>query len=413
MKILLKSIYPYVFMLLYITIPFDNYIRAFPNVLMLILVFIFSFIIAKNDIKKLKKQQTTLFILFFVFLFVNSFFNGNLNLDFSTLSRMMIPLGLLFLYLPINNFKKINKAIIFSSFIAIVFTFIQFIILINQDSAVTILFFQETVDALLIDRIYLGLLCVLSILVSYQSLKKEYHPDNKYYLISIILNLLYVLLIMSKTAIIILIILFILKQFYGKKRRLKILLTACIIIISIAFGFSKFQNGFNNLIKSTNSLSKVNYDNSNMPFGYRTMIWECASKISSKNSNVFFGIGFEETKSRLVKCYNDEIVDNIAKKNFISNEFNTHNQYIDFFISSGLISLLLFIGILIYLLYKNYKLYHPTALIVTLIIFGIVENYFNRQVGAYYFGFILIMLLINNKTLPNKKIKEPIVNKSN
>lgn len=412
MKILLKSIYPYLFLLLYITIPFDNYIRAFPNILLILLVIIFSFIITKKDIKKLKKKPTILFLLFFVFLFVNSFFNGNLNQDFSTLMRMMLPLGLLLLYLPINNFKKINKAIIFSSFIAIVFTLIQFMVLINNDSTVSILFFQKTVDALLIDRVYLGLLCVLSIIVSYQSLTKQFHPDNKYYLISIIINVAYLLLIMSKTALIILVALIILKQFYGKKRKLKIVLITVLIIIAGTLGYNKFQKDFDNIIKSPNNLSKVIYDNSNMPLGYRTVIWDCAYKISKNSSNKLFGIGFKETKNRLINCYENEIEDEIAKQNFITYEFNTHNQYFDFYISSGLISLIFFLGILFFLFLKNHQLFYPSALIVTLILFGMVENYFNRQVGAYYFGFILIMLLINNNTNSNNNFEEPIANKS-
>ena len=81
-------------------------------------------------------------------------------------------------------------------------------------------FFQETVDALLIDRIYVGLLCVLSVIISYQSITKQFHPDNKYYLISIVLNVTYLLLIMSKTDIIILLFVAVLRQFYGKDKKI-------------------------------------------------------------------------------------------------------------------------------------------------------------------------------------------------
>jgi hypothetical protein len=36
---------------------------------------------------------------------------------------------------------------------------------------------------------------------------------------------------------------------------------------------------------------------------------------------------------------------------------------------------------------------------LTMILFGLVENYFHRQVGAYYIGFVLVILLINNKNV--------------
>jgi hypothetical protein len=167
---------------------------------MLILVVAFPFIIRKEDFKKISKNSMLLLVFFIAFLLINSSIQGRLELDFVFIKTMMIPAGIVFLYLPIADFKKVNKAIVFSSFIAIIYTLVQFLILVNQNSDVSFLFFQETVDALLIDRVYVGLLCVLSILICYKSLIKEFHPDNKYYLTCIILNSAYLLLIMSKTA---------------------------------------------------------------------------------------------------------------------------------------------------------------------------------------------------------------------
>ncbi len=397
MRILLTAVYPYVFILLYIIIPFDEYARALPNILMAFLVIAFPFVITKKDFNKLLLKPIIVLVLFFAYLLINSFFQGNLDQDLKIINKMMIPIGLVVLYLPVNNFKKLNKAIIFSSFIAIVYTLIQFVILINKNSIVSLQFFQETVDAILIDRVYIGLLCVLSIIISYQSLSTKFHPDNKYYLISIILNVLYLLLIMSKTALIIVSTLIILRQFYGAKKKLRLLITSAVIIMICVFGYSKFQFEYNNIINSKKNISKVSYDNSNMPLGYRTLIWECASKIIQESSNKFFGIGFRETDKLLVDCYKTEILDELTKQNFITKRFNTHNQYLDFYISSGLISLLLFLGILLYLLLKYHKKFFPTSLIITIIIFGLVENFFHRQVGAYYFGFILVILLINNR----------------
>ena len=142
--------------------------------------------------------------------------------------------------------------------------------------------------------------------------------------------------------------------------------------------------------------------------GYRTQIWDCTSKIINESTAGLFGIGFRETANRLVVCYKNEINDIETRQNFIDKRFNTHNQYLDFYVSAGLISLILFLGILFFLLYKNYKHFFPTALILTIILFGMVENYFHRQVGAYYLGFVLVILLINN----NKKIVDQKLNKS-
>tara|TARA_B100001059_G_scaffold59600_1_gene55038 strand:+ start:1733 stop:2950 length:1218 start_codon:yes stop_codon:yes gene_type:complete len=398
-RILLAAIYPYVFILLYLVIPFDEYVRVLPNILMLILIVIFPIIINKKDLKKIAKVSMFLLILFIIYLLTNSFVQGRLEVDFVYLKTIMIPLGIVFLYVPITDFKKVNKAIIFSSFIAIVYSLIKFLILVNQNTDVSINFFQETVDALLIDRIYVGLLCVLSVIISYQSITKQFHPDNKYYLISIVLNVTYLLLIMSKTAIIILLFVTVLRQFYGKDKKIRLGATAIILAFLAIMSYFKLPNNIENTFKPQKDISEVTYAGSTIPLSYRSQIWDCALKITKDSNTNFFGIGFRETSDRLVNCYENEIEDLNTKQNFINKRFNTHNQYFDFYISSGLISIILFVGILIYLFFKKHKDYYSTSLLLSIILFGLVENYFHRQVGAYYIGFVLVILLINNKNL--------------
>ena len=399
MRILLAAIYPYVFILLYLVIPFDEYVRVLPNILMLILIVIFPIIINKKDLKKIAKVSMFLLILFIIYLLTNSFVQGRLEVDFVYLKTIMIPLGIVFLYVPITDFKKVNKAIIFSSFIAIVYSLIKFLILVNQNTDVSINFFQETVDALLIDRIYVGLLCVLSVIISYQSITKQFHPDNKYYLISIVLNVTYLLLIMSKTAIIILLFVTVLRQFYGKDKKIRLGATAIILAFLAIMSYFKLPNNIENTFKPQKDISEVTYAGSTIPLSYRSQIWDCALKITKDSNTNFFGIGFRETSDRLVNCYENEIEDLNTKQNFINKRFNTHNQYFDFYISSGLISIILFVGILIYLFFKKHKDYYSTSLLLSIILFGLVENYFHRQVGAYYIGFVLVISLINNKNL--------------
>lgn len=399
MRILLAAIYPYVFILLYLIIPFDEYVRALPNILMLILVVAFPFIIRKEDFKKISKNSMLLLVFFIAFLLINSSIQGRLELDFVFIKTMMIPLGIVFLYVPITDFKKVNKAIIFSSFIAIVYSLIKFLILVNQNTDVSINFFQETVDALLIDRIYVGFLCVLSVIISYQSITKQFHPDNKYYLISMVLNVSYLLLIMSKTAIVILLFVAVLRQFYGKDKKIRLGATAIILTFLAIMSYFKLPNVIENTFKPQKDISEVTYAGSTIPLGYRLLIWDCASKITKNSNTNIFGIGFRETSDRLVNCYENEIEDLNTKQNFINKRFNTHNQYFDLYISSGLISIILFLGILIYLFFKKHKDYYSTSLLLSMILFGLAENYFHRQVGAYYIGFVLVILLINNKSV--------------
>jgi hypothetical protein len=121
MRILLSAIYPYAFLLLYLIIPFDNYIRALPNILLAILVVAFPFIVKKEDFKKLKSLPIAIFLMLFAYLLIDSFGSGRLFEDFNIIKKVMIAVGLAILYIPVADAKKINSAIIFSALAAILF----------------------------------------------------------------------------------------------------------------------------------------------------------------------------------------------------------------------------------------------------------------------------------------------------
>ncbi len=396
MKILLKAVYPYIFFLLYLIIPFDNYIRAFPNLLLGLLAILFPVVISKENLTRIARKPAMLFFLFFLYLFTSSYLLGRLDEDFSILKKMLIPLGLVLLYLPVGTFDKIKKAVIFSALATILFSLFQFSVFSYQAHDVSLTFFQNTVDALLIDRPYLGLLSVLSILISYQSLTKEYSPYNSYYVINILLNGLYIFLIMSKIAILILVVLILLRQFYGtqKKRTIPLSMLA-IIIVGIIFTI-QCKPQINKFLSPYKNTAQVSYNISKMPDVYRSIIWKCARQIAGNNTNPVVGMGFRQTNNQLVSCYKESITNIKTQDIFVSNKFNTHNQFMDVFLSSGWVGLVLFTSfwVVLFILYR--KEFFPTAILFSMVLFGLTENFLHRQIGAYYFGIVLILLLIKN-----------------
>ena len=227
MRILLASIYPFAFLLLYLIIPFDEYIRALPNILLGILVVVFPFIVKKKDFRKLVKKPTLLLLGFFVFLVLISLLNGRLEEDFYIVKKILIAVGLVILYIPVQDFNKIDKAIMFSAIAAMLFSLIN-VFLLNDISSFEI---TNPIDILLVDRLYLGLLSVLSVLISYKSIRLEFHPNNQFYLVNIILNILFIFIIGSKVALLILFVLVILRQFYGPKKKLRVLVSIGVLAL--------------------------------------------------------------------------------------------------------------------------------------------------------------------------------------
>ena len=400
MRILLASIYPFAFLFLYLIIPFDEYIRALPNILLGVLVVAFPFILSKTDFKKLVKYPTLLFLAFFLFLVINSLILGRIEEDLYILKKILISVGLVLLYIPVRDFEKIDKAIIFSSLAAMAFSIVN-VFLLNDISSFE---FNNPIEILLVDRLYLGLLSVLSILVSYKSLKPTYHSSNQFYVGNILLNIFFVLIIGSRIAIVILLVILIVRQFYGPKKKIRLLVTAGIICITALMLYFSNSNLVHDYFYKTETSASNQHNQQPLNLDYRTIIWDCAYELSTSEKISFFGKGFKTTNENLVKCYDNRIEDSRTKELFQKRKFNTHNQFINLYLSAGIVGFILFAGLIIVLFIQYRKQFFPTALLITLLLFGMTENFFNRQIGAYYIGFILIILL-SNKTFLKSTMK--------
>ena len=393
MRILLASIYPYTFFLLYLLIPFDEYIRALPNILLGVIVILFPFIVKKNDFKKLGKIPVLLFLAFFVFLVFNALVFGRIEEDFYVLKKIIIAIGLVILYIPVADFKKIEKAIIFSAIAAMLFSIVN-VFLLNDISSFE---FKNPIDILLLDLPYLGLLSVLSILVSYNALKPGFHPNNQFYVANIFLNILFIFLMGSRVGIVILLAILLLRQFYGSRRKLRLLLSAGILTITSLAAFFATNNFVKNYMLEAEIVGEARFKEKPLHWDFKTLVWDCGCDLVASEWSSLAGSGFRATNIKLAACYNERIEDKETKAWFESQNLNTHNQFFDLFLSSGLVGILFFIGILLFLFKEHRNQFFSIASLLTIVLFGLNENFLHRQIGAYFFGFVLIILLSNLK----------------
>jgi O-antigen ligase len=403
MKPILGAIYPYAFFLLYLIIPFDNYVRALPNILLAVLVVAFSFVVSRADFKKVKTLPVIVFFSFFLFLGINALINGRLETDFNIIKKVLIPVGLFLLYLPVYDHRKMNKAIVFSSLAAIVFSIVNIVIHNDVSGDLIIENYPRLIESLLIDRLYLGFLSVLSILIAYNSLRPQYHPDNRYYLANIIVNALFLLLIVSKIAILILLLVLVLRQFYGINKKIRIITTVIVIGLLTTFYFSVKEGVQKQDFLKTAPQSQTSFVKNTLTWDIRTVVWHCASVVSKDLGFSVRGLGFNRTNDALRDCYSEKVEDVQKRNMFVSKTYNAHNQFVDFYLSTGAIGLLLFAGLFVILLIRLRKNFYETGLLLVLTSYCLVENIFHRQLGAYYAGFVLIVLLIKSSKI--QKIK--------
>lgn len=132
----------------------------------------------------------------------------------------------------------------------------------------------------------------------------------------------------------------------------------------------------------------------------RIVIWKCAKAIvDEKEFNCFTGtFSSEKVDKKLIDCYNSKEVLSgpywwIGKNNY---EYNTHNQYIWFFVSYGLLGLIMFLGIFgvhFWNFIKNKKAY-SFFFILIFSFQSLFENLLSRQLGIYLFLWFCFFFII-------------------
>lgn len=400
MRILLSAIYPYIFVMLFLVIPFDDYIRAWPNILLIVLTIIFPWIVRKSDFKKLKTFPVVTFFVFILFLVFNGLIHNRFSTDFNILGKILIALLLLVLYIPINDIQKVKNAVIFSSLAAIVYSVYHFVLITHDLGYFVLGDSPEVIEALLIDRVYLGLLSAISILISFHDIRKRYHPLNSYYLANIAINIIFIFLIASRITLLALVAVLIIRQFYRHKK-IWGMAVAGIAGIGIVGMFYLIKN--KEQIDFQNSMTpKIvsNFITNSNTYELRSYVWNCVSEIAEENHSFWTGNGFKNTENMLVACYESDLSPTSGKEEFISKRYNTHNQFLDFYLSAGLLGILIFVLFLFSSFRWTGKQFFPTSLLLLLMIYFSFENLFHRQIGAYYVGLILLMTLIAPQEKP-------------
>lgn len=397
MKDLLRSAYPYIFFLLLLVVPFDEYMRAVPNILLVILGVSFPFIIQKSDFKRLQGPAIWIFCGLLIFLLLNALILQRFDENFSVIKKILISLSILILYLPIKDFKPLNRAVIFSALIAIGFSIYHIGILIYNTGDFEFGNSRNPLDTLLIERLYIGLLCTLSILVSYKIIFNGVSQFKRYHIANIIINIFFIFLIVSRIAIVTLIVLVLLNLFYRRIKLWKIGATVGAIAVVMVVAFTINDNLEKRFLFTTPNNADQSLIDKIMLWEPRTKIWECSYIIGKTNSSFLEGLGFDKTVEELVSCYEWNIDNPGRREWFLLKKYNTHNQFIDFYLSTGILSVLLFIGLFLTIFLRIRENYFKMALLLTIVLFAFVENFFHRQIGAYYFGVILIYLLYSEK----------------
>ena len=125
----------------------------------------------------------------------------------------------------------------------------------------------------------------------------------------------------------------------------------------------------------------------------RLGIWKCTAETVSENG--IWGIGTGNSREVLDNCYRQ-----YEQIEFFDGEYNTHNQFLHYWLTTGILGFLLFALFILALWYVGRKKGN-TSLVYFILFFGLVmltENYLCRQKGMMTFAFFVASMLYTPKS---------------
>lgn len=165
-----------------------------------------------------------------------------------------------------------------------------------------------------------------------------------------------------------------------------------LVLVGSAFIFnSTAKHRFKEIFKSNMSL--INHKSEYNSINTRLGIYLCSGKIISKR--FVFGVGIGDTKEKLQGCYDEKLQSEVYKWNY----YNTHNQYLHFFLAAGII------GFLSYLLSLSFQLFQAIRaknqdqlfIVALIIIFSLTENILLRNDGVLFYSIFTSITFFNDE----------------
>ena len=390
MKVTLDNIYTVLFSVLCFSLAFiGDRFYAIPNGINISLVLIFPFLVNKQKfINHIVKKPIVWFAIFLSFVLVKSVLLGHFLEDISVIKKLSQVLLLLILSCGIKpkSTETLKSGVVLGTFIAVIYSIIKIGIIVIQTTTFNFAKGPIINETLPVQRLYLGLLCTISLILV---IEKFFKNRQKLNLFLAVLFTLFVFLIAARIAIISVLIVIIYYVFIMIKAKYKYIVL--LLIISTTSMAVLLNNNLSKRILHLDDTFRESYVDKIAMHEPRFLIWKYSYE-ALQSTNLFLGNGFNRTEEKLVSSYKK--IPQLKKSAwFINKRFNTHNQYIDIALSQGFIGLSLFLIFLFQLFVIAKKSHSDLLLLLSALIYMLVYNNFHRVIGVYIFSLIFIFIL--------------------
>ena len=399
MIVSLDKIFTVLFSVLCFSLAFiGDQFYAVPNGINILLVAIFPFVANKKDIINLvTKKPIVWFVIFLSFVLIKSILVGQFLEDLFVIKKMFQVLLILILSsgLKVGGLEWLKSGIILGSFIAIFYSLVKITFLIINTASFNFAKGPVINETLPVQRLYLGLLCTISLILV---LERFFKKRRKMYLILALTFTVFVFLIAARIAMLSAIVIIIYYSFI-KLRSIQRYFALFLILAVTSTAIFSNDNLSKRVLHLDDNLRESYIDKIAM-HEPRFLIWKYSYEVA-KNTNTILGNGFRLTQEKLLTSYRQ--IPQLKKREwFISERFNSHNQYIDIFLSQGLLGFIIFLIFLFQLFISAKKSPTKTLLLISSLLFMLIYNNFHRLIGVFIFS-ILIVFILDNKTLQKLK----------
>lgn len=386
-----------VFYLSYLFILFPlipNRIKGLPVIILLVTSII---VFIKNKTKKYPYKKVLLLSSLYLMYLISLIYTDNLkNIDkvLSTrLSLLVVPIAFGFLYQKVKEITHKNiislikvNSIVTTIYSILILSYLWYLGVFNDAINIESALAYITNEMWLINQhpIYASFFIGISILLTLYYIAHE--RENKWCVLGVIIMVI-TLFVLTRKSVLIALFFSIVSWFllYKKRKTIKRYIIAFFAVIMLVFVFSKTVSGrFYELINKETYVG-LNEENST---SLRYNIYVCS--IKSILRSPFLGYGVGDVKQELNKCYNELSIDMVY--------YNSHNQYISFYLGTGVFGFVLLWFIMLKKIFLAIK--KKKVLLLTLSIFFTVlmlfENILERQSGVILFSFYMCLLSFAN-----------------
>lgn len=391
-----REIYPFLYAALCLAIPFAQFGEAIPNIAAIPVLAAFFLLVDRKLIREKIDLKFALFLILSVLIFIEALVFNRQD-DFKYAERLIIiPILVLFSF-PLNKRKPVLLAFLIGATILMMTSYFRILGFVFNSGKFDFSVGEFINQILLGDRPYVGFVYVVGILLSIYFMRIGTMKKHKaLWLCIALLFFLLILIISARMSLLSLVLIAFSSFFFVKNWKIPALIsTGLIFVIFLLIKLNpNFVDRFYAGFKQENyTLEKM------LIMEPRYHIWGCSNKIANEKAVFLKGIGIENTAAELVECFKQhELFKNEEHRQyFINSRFNTHNQFLNFYLGTGIFTTVLFAMFFLLWIRENRRNYVVFSLILALLMFCWVENVLSRQMGCLLFGFVWVASILISK----------------